>query len=219
MDLKPVGASMKAPSPPNPLSFPSRLGFLPSLVSSSTEEVPSLSEIPSSTTSSPSSSSLTSSADKEAVHELPPFIPYAAQVPWHTGARAFFSQIFPKYGHYCGPNWSSGRSSGSLFWDKPPVDWLDYCCLCHDIGYDSHNQAKLYNADLEFLECLQKIPPPVQKRLHHTTPLHPGSKYSDPIWAGFYRNMYISGLQKFLLPYRRMILKDMGTQVRKEDSI
>lgn len=84
------------------------------------------------------------------------FRPYVSKVPWHRGARAFLSQLFPRYGHYCGPNWSSGKDSGSPIWDRRPIDWLDYCCYCHDIGYDSHDQAELLKADLAFLECLEK---------------------------------------------------------------
>ncbi|KAK9274350.1 hypothetical protein L1049_019164 [Liquidambar formosana] len=84
------------------------------------------------------------------------FRPYVSKVPWHTGARAFLSQFFPRYGHYCGPNWSSGKDGGSLLWDKRPIDWLDFCCYCHDIGYDTHDQAKLLKADLAFLECLER---------------------------------------------------------------
>jgi hypothetical protein len=84
------------------------------------------------------------------------FRPYVSKVPWHTGARAFLSQLFPRYGHYCGPNWSSGKDGGSLLWDKRPIDWLDYCCYCHDIGYDSHDQAELLKADMAFLQCLER---------------------------------------------------------------
>lgn len=84
------------------------------------------------------------------------FRPYVGKVPWHTGARAFLSQLFPRYGHYCGPNWSSGKDGGSLLWDKRPIDWLDFCCYCHDIGYDTHDQASLLKADLLFLECLER---------------------------------------------------------------
>ncbi|KAL9250046.1 hypothetical protein AKJ16_DCAP01644 [Drosera capensis] len=47
---------------------------------------------------------------------------YVGKVPWHTGVRAFLSQLFPRYGHYCGPNWSSGKDRGSLIWDKRPID-------------------------------------------------------------------------------------------------
>lgn len=84
------------------------------------------------------------------------FRPYVSKVPWHTGVRGFLSQLFPRYGHYCGPNWSSGKDSGSPIWDKRPIDWLDFCCYCHDIGYDTHDQTKLLKADLAFLECLEK---------------------------------------------------------------
>ena len=84
------------------------------------------------------------------------FKPYVCKVPWHTGVRAFFSQLFPRYGHYCGPNWSSGKDNGSLVWDKRPIDWLDFCCYCHDIGYDTHSQGELLKADMAFLECLER---------------------------------------------------------------
>lgn len=84
------------------------------------------------------------------------FRPYVCKVPWHTGMRGFLSQLFPRYGNYCGPNWSSGKDRGSLVWDKRPIDWLDFCCYCHDIGYDTHDQAELLKADLAFLECLEK---------------------------------------------------------------
>ncbi|KAE8711335.1 methyltransferase-like protein 22-like [Hibiscus syriacus] len=57
------------------------------------------------------------------------FRPYVCKVPWHTGARAFLSQLFPRYGHYCGPNWSSGKDGGSLIWDKRPIDWLDFAAI------------------------------------------------------------------------------------------
>ena len=83
------------------------------------------------------------------------FRPYVSKVPWHTGVRGFLSQLFPRYGHYCGPNWSSGKDHGSPVWDRRPIDWLDFCCYCHDIGYDSHDQAELLKADLAFLECLE----------------------------------------------------------------
>ena len=66
---------------------------------------------------------------------IPQFVPYTATVPWHSGPRNVFSKFFPRYGNYCGPNWSSGRESGSLHWDTPPIDWLDYCCYRHDMGY------------------------------------------------------------------------------------
>lgn len=107
------------------------------------------------------------------------FRPYVCKVPWHTGVRAFLSQLFPRYGHYCGPNWSSGKDSGSLVWDKRPIDWLDFCCYCHDIGYDTHDQAKLLKADLAFLECLEKP--------------HMRTK-GDPHVALLYKTMCINGM-------------------------
>lgn len=120
------------------------------------------------------------------------FRPYVSKVPWHTGARGFLSQLFPRYGHYCGPNWSSGKDGGSNIWDQRPIDWLDYCCYCHDIGYDSHEQDKLLKADLEFLECLER--PRMATR-------------GDPHTARIYKIMCITGLRNILIPYRRQIVK------------
>lgn len=120
------------------------------------------------------------------------FRPYVSKVPWHTGPRGYLSQLFPRYGHYCGPNWSSGKDNGSLLWDKRPIDWLDYCCYCHDIGYDTHDQAKLLKADLEFLECLEKP--------RMTTK-------GDPHVAQIYKTMCITGLRNLLIPYRMHLLK------------
>ncbi|EOY32890.1 Phospholipase A2 family protein isoform 2 [Theobroma cacao] len=121
------------------------------------------------------------------------FRPYVCKVPWHTGARAFLSQLFPRYGHYCGPNWSSGKDGGSLVWDRRPIDWLDFCCYCHDIGYDTHDQEKLLKADLAFLECLEKP--------------HMSTK-GDVRIAHLYRTMCTTaGLKNILIPYRRHLVK------------
>ncbi|XP_051142299.1 uncharacterized protein LOC127259181 [Andrographis paniculata] len=120
------------------------------------------------------------------------FRPYVSKVPWHTGPRGFLSQLFPRYGNYCGPNWSSGKDRGSPIWDKRPIDWLDFCCYCHDIGYDTHNQAELLKADLAFLECLER----------------PNMKTKgDPRVANLYKFMCISGLRNMLIPYRQNLLK------------
>ncbi|CDP08439.1 unnamed protein product [Coffea canephora] len=126
------------------------------------------------------------------------FRPYVSKVPWHTGIRAILSQVFPRYGHYCGPNWSSGKNGGSPIWDKRPIDWLDFCCYCHDIGYDTHNQAELLKADLAFLECLEK--PNMSNR-------------GDPCIANLYRTMCISGLRSVLIPYRQHLLKLQAGQL------
>ncbi|KAM7274026.1 hypothetical protein ACFE04_028690 [Oxalis oulophora] len=120
------------------------------------------------------------------------FRPYVSKVAWHTGPRAFLSQLFPRYGHYCGPNWSSGKDQGTPIWDKRPIDWLDYCCYCHDMGYDSHDQAELLKADLSFLECLE--------RPHMTTK-------GDAFIAQVYKTMCITGLRNFLIPYRSQLVK------------
>ncbi|KAK8574114.1 hypothetical protein V6N13_097106 [Hibiscus sabdariffa] len=120
------------------------------------------------------------------------FRPYVCKVSWHTGARAFVSKLFPRYGNYCGPNWSSGKDGGSLVWDKRPIDWLDFCCYCHDIGYDTHDQETLLKADLAFLECLE--------RPHMST-------RGDPYIAQFYKIMCTTGLKNILIPYRRHLIK------------
>ncbi|XP_057956279.1 uncharacterized protein LOC131149656 [Malania oleifera] len=120
------------------------------------------------------------------------FRPYVSKVPWHTGPRAFLSQFFPRYGHYCGPNWSSGKAGGSPIWDRRPIDWLDFCCYCHDIGYDTHDQAELLKADLAFLDCLERP--------------HMRSK-GDAHVAHLYKTMCITGLRCILIPYRKHLLK------------
>lgn len=125
---------------------------------------------------------------------VPKFTPYMASIPWHTGPRAFLSQMFPRYGNYCGPNWSSGKDNGGLLWDKKPIDWLDYCCYCHDIGYDTHDQADMVKADITFLECLEKSWV---------------SKNKFPRAAEAYRSMCITGLKTVLIPYRQQLLKQM----------
>lgn len=126
------------------------------------------------------------------------FRPYVSKVPWHTGARGFLSQLFPRYGHYCGPNWSSGKDGGSLLWDKRPIDWLDFCCYCHDIGYDTHDQAELLKADLTFLQCLER-PHMITKGNAHV--------------AHLYKTMCISGLKNVLIPYRKHLLKLQSGQL------
>ncbi|KAJ0251632.1 hypothetical protein HA466_0125670 [Hirschfeldia incana] len=121
------------------------------------------------------------------------FRPYVSKVPWHTGPRAFLSQLFPRYGHYCGPNWSSGKDGGSPIWDQRPIDWLDHCCYCHDIGYDTHDQAELLKADMAFLECLESNKRVVTR--------------GDAQVAHFYKTMCITGLKNILIPYRSYLVK------------
>lgn len=77
---------------------------------------------------------------------VPPFVPYTQTIPWHSGSRNMFSKFFPRYGNYCGPNYSSGRESGSPHWDKAPTDWLDYCCYRHDMGYSPSLLNETFNA-------------------------------------------------------------------------
>lgn len=131
---------------------------------------------------------------KESARESLPirFRPYVSKVPWHSGPRALLSQLFPRYGHYCGPNWSSGKNGGSPIWDRRPIDWLDFCCYCHDIGYDTHDQAELLKADLAFLECLEK---PNMKSM------------GDAHISHLYKQMCITGLKNILIPYRQNLLK------------
>uniref|UniRef100_A0A0D9X2F1 Phospholipase A2 domain-containing protein n=1 Tax=Leersia perrieri TaxID=77586 RepID=A0A0D9X2F1_9ORYZ len=139
-------------------------------------------------------------AEKEAEEErqlvgcaVPLFRPYVAQLPWHGGARAWLSRMFPRYGHYCGPNWSSGKEEGSVLWDRRPVDHLDFCCYCHDMAYDTHDQANLLRADLAFLRCLQTS---------RRTPAVDGVAA-----AAIYRSMCIFGLKTILIPYRTNLVR------------
>ncbi|EOA17211.1 hypothetical protein CARUB_v10005484mg [Capsella rubella] len=134
-----------------------------------------------------------SSRSNNGVNTVYRFRPYVSKVPWHTGTRAFLSQLFPRYGHYCGPNWSSGKDGGSMVWDQRPIDWLDHCCYCHDIGYDSHDQADLLKADIAFLECLES-----NKRI---------VTRGDAQVAHFYKTMCITGLKSILIPYRSYLVK------------
>lgn len=123
---------------------------------------------------------------------VPRFRPYVSKVPWHGGARGFLSQLFPRYGHYCGPNWSSGKDGGTLLWDQRPIDWLDFCCYCHDIGYDTEDQAKLLKADLAFLECLER--PRMKTK-------------GDSQVAHLYKTMCTTGLRNILIPYRSNLVR------------
>lgn len=79
-----------------------------------------------------------------------------------------------------------------MLWDRRPIDWLDFCCYCHDIGYDTHDQAKLLKADLAFLECLER-PRMASKGGAHL--------------ALLYRAMCIAGLRYVLIPYRMQVLR------------
>nr|CAB3455195.1 unnamed protein product [Digitaria exilis] len=124
---------------------------------------------------------------------VPLFRPYVAQLPWHGGARAWLSKLFPRYGHYCGPNWSSGKEEGSVLWDRRPVDHLDFCCYCHDMAYDTHDQAQLLRADLAFLRCLEGS---------RKTPARDGVAA-----AVIYRAMCIFGLKTILIPYRTNLVR------------
>ncbi|KAL6657109.1 hypothetical protein ACP70R_004889 [Stipagrostis hirtigluma subsp. patula] len=124
---------------------------------------------------------------------VPLFRPYVAQLPWHGGARAWLSKLFPRYGHYCGPNWSSGKEAGSVLWDRRPLDHLDFCCYCHDMAYDTHDQAQLLRADLAFLRCLEGS---------RQTPARDGAAA-----AAVYRAMCIFGLKAILIPYRTNLVR------------
>ncbi|KAM3383676.1 hypothetical protein ACQJBY_008383 [Aegilops geniculata] len=124
---------------------------------------------------------------------VPLFRPYVARLPWHGGTRAWLSKLFPRYGHYCGPNWSSGKEAGSVLWDRRPADHLDFCCYCHDMAYDTHDQAQLLRADLAFLSCLEGS---------RKTPALDGVAA-----AAIYRSMCIFGLKTILIPYRTNLVR------------
>ncbi|KAM0863551.1 hypothetical protein ACQ4PT_044532 [Festuca glaucescens] len=139
-------------------------------------------------------------AEKDAEAEMqlvgcavPLFRPYVARLPWHGGARAWLSKLFPRYGHYCGPNWSSGKEAGSVLWDRRPADHLDFCCYCHDMAYDTHDQAQLLRADLAFLRCLEGS---------RKTPALDGVAA-----AAYYRSMCLFGLKAILIPYRTNLVR------------
>ncbi|KAM3371548.1 hypothetical protein ACQJBY_018779 [Aegilops geniculata] len=139
-------------------------------------------------------------AERDALAELqmagcavPLFRPYVARLPWHGGTRAWLSKLFPRYGHYCGPNWSSGKEAGSVLWDRRPADHLDFCCYCHDMAYDTHDQAQLLRADLAFLSCLEGS---------RKTPALDGVAA-----AAIYRSMCIFGLKTILIPYRTNLVR------------
>uniref|UniRef100_A0ACD5WTH3 Uncharacterized protein n=1 Tax=Avena sativa TaxID=4498 RepID=A0ACD5WTH3_AVESA len=139
-------------------------------------------------------------AEKDAEAEMqlvgcavPLFRPYVARLPWHGGTRAWLSKLFPRYGHYCGPNWSSGKEAGSVLWDRRPADHLDFCCYCHDMAYDTHDQAQLLRADLAFLRCLEGS---------RKTPALDGVAA-----AAIYRSMCIFGLNAILIPYRTNLVR------------
>ncbi|KAK9939458.1 hypothetical protein M0R45_016153 [Rubus argutus] len=68
----------------------------------------------------------------------------------------------------------------------------DFCCYCHDIGYDTHDQAELLKADLAFLECLEK--PNMSTK-------------GDALVALLYKTMCTTGLRNLLIPYRTHLLK------------
>ncbi|KAL6579725.1 hypothetical protein OROMI_007749 [Orobanche minor] len=70
-----------------------------------------------------------------------------------------------------------------LFGDRRPIDWLDLCCYCHDIGYDTHDQAELLKADLAFLECLER--PNMSTK-------------GDPQVAYVYKFMCTSGAEEYI---------------------
>ncbi|KAK1279190.1 hypothetical protein QJS04_geneDACA007375 [Acorus gramineus] len=161
---------------------------------SPSKSLPSDPPKPTTTTAAATSSAASATLSGCAV---PLFRPYVAKVPWHGGVRAFLSQMFPRYGHYCGPNWSSGRDGGIMLWDYRPIDWLDFCCYCHDIGYDTHDQAKLLRADLAFLECLER--PRMATK-------------GDAKIAQLYKSMCITGLRFILIPYRMHLVKLQSKQ-------
>eukprot|EP00899_Mesostigma_viride_P001458 jgi/Mesvir1/11312/Mv25183-RA.1 len=129
------------------------------------------------------------------------FRPYRQRIPWHEGTRGTLCSAFPRHGAYCGPNWSSGRSSGSGTWDVPPESWVDRCCYFHDIGYDSMDQSDLLAADQAFASCLARRP------LEPTgQPAHAGW------WGELYGKACLQGIRHLLVPYRRGLLAAKDAQ-------
>ncbi|KAL6579726.1 hypothetical protein OROMI_007750 [Orobanche minor] len=70
--------------------------------------------------------------------------------------EVFFLNYFQDTGITVGLIGRVEKIADLLFGDRRPIDWLDFCCYCHDIGYDTHDQAELLKADLAFLECLER---------------------------------------------------------------
>lgn len=154
--------SADAPPPPPPTRQTAGVDRLISFLSSLIPRRGQRAKQPTSPPPTAAAAAMRRAAEREAEAErqlvgcaVPLFRPYVAQLPWHGGARAWLSRMFPRYGHYCGPNWSSGKEAGSVLWDRRPADHLDFCCYCHDMAYDTHDQAQLLRADLAFLRCLQ----------------------------------------------------------------
>ncbi|KAF0907348.1 hypothetical protein E2562_015846 [Oryza meyeriana var. granulata] len=188
---QPITSAADGAPPPRPRSVDRLISFLSSLIPCRGQPKQP---------SPPAAAALRRAAEKEAEAErqlvgcaVPLFRPYVAQLPWHGGARAWLSRMFPRYGHYCGPNWSSGKEAGSVLWDRRPVDHLDFCCYCHDMAYDTHDQAQLLRADLAFLRCLQSS---------RQTPARDGIAA-----AAIYRSMCIFGLKTILIPYRTNLVR------------
>ncbi|GAQ78528.1 Phospholipase A2 family protein [Klebsormidium nitens] len=140
---------------------------------------------------------------------LESFVPheYTAQLDWHKGPRAALSRLFPRYGRYCGPNYSSGRDDGSKTWDQAPVDWLDNCCYRHDMAYDSHDQSVLLEADVQLLRCLRSRPRKADgKKVELVYP-----------WGEAYEMACQQGLQHFLIPYRTVLIRLKERKQREEE--
>lgn len=206
--LNPAALLLRPVSPPTPIPAPStppaaaapppRPAAHP-LISFLSTLIPRRRDPPSAGTSS-TLAATRRAAEKDAEAEMqlvgcavPLFRPYVARLPWHGGARAWLSKLFPRYGHYCGPNWSSGKEAGSVLWDRRPADHLDFCCYCHDMAYDTHDQAQLLRADLAFLRCLEGS---------RKTPALDGVAA-----AAVYRSMCLFGLKTILIPYRTNLVR------------
>uniref|UniRef100_A0A0E0I553 Thioredoxin reductase n=1 Tax=Oryza nivara TaxID=4536 RepID=A0A0E0I553_ORYNI len=192
--------SADAPPPPPPTRQTAGVDRLISFLSSLIPRRGQRAKQPTSPPPTAAAAAMRRAAEREAEAErqlvgcaVPLFRPYVAQLPWHGGARAWLSRMFPRYGHYCGPNWSSGKEAGSVLWDRRPADHLDFCCYCHDMAYDTHDQAQLLRADLAFLRCLQSS---------RQTPARDGIAA-----AAIYRSMCIFGLKTILIPYRTNLVR------------
>ncbi|CAM0907156.1 unnamed protein product [Alopecurus aequalis] len=190
----PVGPSTAAPPPQPGGGAHPLISFLSSLIPRRRGDPPSASAGPSSLAATRRAAEKDAEAEMQLVGcAVPLFRPYVARLPWHGGTRAWLSKLFPRYGHYCGPNWSSGKEAGSVLWDRRPADHLDFCCYCHDMAYDTHDQAQLLRADLAFLRCLEGS---------RKTPALDGVAA-----AAIYRSMCLFGLKTILIPYRTNLVR------------
>jgi hypothetical protein len=53
--------------------------------------------------------------------------------------------VAPRYGNYCGDNWTGGLTPNQAGPPAPPIDSLDQCCATHDACYGSGNSLDHIN--------------------------------------------------------------------------